>query len=91
MNVSVDVRVHDQSGSWLAKVRVVQDGHRTDHRVTVTADDLARYDASDAKDLVRRSFVFLLAREPNTSILRDFGITEIEHHFPDYPSAIRRR
>lgn len=91
MNVSVAVRVENNAGSWLATVRVVQDGRRTDHRVTVTPEDLARYGASDVKDLVQRSFVFLLGREPNTSILPAFGITEIERYFPDYAKVIASR
>jgi hypothetical protein len=88
MNVSVDVNVADQNGTWVATVQVVQDGRRTEHRVTVGPDDLARYGAADVADLVRRSFVFLLAREPNTSILREFRITEIERYFADYAKAI---
>jgi hypothetical protein len=90
VNVSVDVKVAEQDGTWVATVRVVQDGRRTEHRVTVGPDDLARYGASDVADLVRRSFVFLLAREPNTSILREFRIIEIERYFPDYRTKIQR-
>ncbi|HEV8469816.1 MAG TPA: hypothetical protein VGR46_09435 [Candidatus Limnocylindria bacterium] len=90
MNVSVDVSVAKQDTGWVATVRVVQDGRRTEHRVTVGSDDLVRYGASDVTDLVRRSFVFLLARESNTSILRDFRIIEIERYFPEYRGAIRR-
>jgi len=33
---------------------------------------------------VRRSFAFLLAREPNTSILREFSLGTIEQYFPEY-------
>ncbi len=87
--MSVDVRVSEDQSGWIATVRVDQDGRRTEHRVRVTADDLKRYGASDALDLVRRSFGFLLAREPNTSILREFRIAEIERYFPDYREAIR--
>lgn len=47
-------------------------------------------DASEA-ELVRESFVFLLEREPATSILRDFSLEVIGRYFPEYPSAIRRR
>ncbi len=90
MNMSVAVRVEDNAGSWLATVRVVQDGRRSAHRVMVTPEDLARYGASDVKDLVQRSFVFLLGREPNTSILPAFAITEIERYFPEFRSTIGR-
>jgi hypothetical protein len=40
-------------------------------------------------DLVRRSFEFLLEREPASSILREFRITDIERYFPEYPTVIR--
>lgn len=90
MNLSIDVRVGGGDGDRVATVRVMQDGRRTEHRVNVSQADLERYGASDVRDLVRRSFVFLLAREPNTSILSAFRITEIERYFPDFRKAIAR-
>jgi hypothetical protein len=89
MNVSVNVKVTG-TDPWVATVRVVQEGRRSEHRVTVTGADLERYGASDAKGLVHRSFVFLLGREPNTSILPEFRITEIERNFPEFPKVISR-
>jgi len=41
-------------------------------------------------ELVRRSFEFLLAREPATSILRRFSLEQIGDYFPEYPAEIRR-
>jgi hypothetical protein len=63
----------------------------TDHEVTVRAADLARLapGAADPEDLVRRSFGFLLAREPNTSILRRFDLPVIGRYFPEYEREIR--
>ena len=91
MNVSVDVKVEERGDSSLATVRVVQDGNRTQHVVTVMPEDLERYGATDVGDLVHRSFVFLLGREANTSIQREFRITDIERYFPEYPKAITAR
>ena len=85
------MRVEPIPGGWVATVDVKQRGAATQHRVTVGRDDLARYGATDAADLVRRSFDFLLAREPNTSILREFRITEIERYFAEFPTVIRER
>ncbi len=90
MPASTEVRVARGEGGWTATVSVEQRGTRTEHRVTVRDEDLERYGATDAADLVRRSFEFLLAREPNTSILRAFRITEIERYFPEYAATIRR-
>lgn len=89
--MSVDVSVERGESGWTATVRVEQRGTRTEHRVTVRDEDLSRYGATDSADLVRRSFDFLLEREPNTSILREFRITEIERYFPEYQETIRAR
>ena len=37
--------------------------------------------------LLEKSFDFLLAREPNTSILSQFKIEVISQYFPDYVGA----
>ena len=49
---------------------------RPSHAVTVATADLERLDpgATDPTDLVRRSFEFLLEREPKESILRTFDL-----------------
>jgi hypothetical protein len=38
---------------------------------------------ANAKRLFKESFRFLLEREPNTSILRSFHITDISRYFPN--------
>ena len=40
--------------------------------------------------LVRKSFEFLLAREPKESILRSFNLKEINTYFPEYEEEIRK-
>jgi hypothetical protein len=88
---SIDVKVERTDSGYVATVRVRAGADRTEHRVGVAEEDLERYGATDAADLVRRSFAFLLEREPATSILREFRITEIERYFPEYATAIRSR
>jgi hypothetical protein len=39
-------------------------------------------------ELVKASFAFLLAREPNTSILRSFDLSVIAKYFPEYEATI---
>ena len=46
---------------------------------------------TSVEDLVRRSFEFLLEREPKESILRRFDLEDISRYFPDYEREIRRR
>jgi hypothetical protein len=38
--------------------------------------------------LIHDSFEFLLAREPNTSILRNFDLSVIAQYFPEYEKVI---
>jgi hypothetical protein len=89
--VDVEVRCEPQGAGWTCRVRISGDGPATEHEVTVSAADLARLapDAIDPDDLVRRSFAFLLAREPNTSILRRFDLSVIGTYFPEYEREIR--
>ena len=73
---------------WTCRVRV---DDATEHLVGVTPADLERLapGSSDPEDLVRRSFEFLLAREPKESILRSFDLPVIGRYFPDYEREIR--
>tara|TARA_E500000178_G_C16458181_1_gene503192 strand:- start:46 stop:324 length:279 start_codon:yes stop_codon:yes gene_type:complete len=41
------------------------------------------------EELLRFSFLFLLEREPNTSILSEFKIDVIGHYFPEYKRKIQ--
>ena len=84
-----NVRI-ERLGSGQFRVRVVDAG--TVHLVSIPADmtgDPAL--GSDPESLVRESFVFLLEREPATSILRSFSLDVIGRYFPEYPREIRRR
>jgi len=62
--------------------------------VTVSQEELKRWGSgtakSDVEDLVRRSFDFLLQREPPSSILRTFDLSVIERYFPEYDRIIRK-
>ncbi|MDD5251277.1 MAG: hypothetical protein PHT12_01415 [Patescibacteria group bacterium] len=61
------------------------------HRVTVSPEDLRDFGAGgDAADLVRRSFEFLLEREPDSSILEEFDLKDISRYYPEYREEIRR-
>jgi len=44
-----------------------------------------------AEELLRESFLFLLERESNTSILTSFDLPLIGRYFPDYEQEIRTR
>jgi hypothetical protein len=88
-----DVICAPAGDGWSCDV-AIGDGERvvTTHRVTVAGADLARLDpgAASPEDLVRRSFAFLVDREPPSSILREFDLMVIGRYFPEFEAAIRR-
>jgi hypothetical protein len=43
------------------------------------------------EELIRRSFEFLLRREPKESILGSFHLSKIAIYFPEYEQDIRER
>jgi hypothetical protein len=84
--IAVTVR---NSGDGHVALVTVNDRETTRHRVRVSPAERERYGTADVAELVKRSFEFLLAREPNTSILREFDLGTIERYFPEYAREIR--
>jgi hypothetical protein len=83
------VRIHESGDRHVAEV-AVNDRETTTHRVRISRAERERYGTDDVADLVRRSFEFLLEREGNTSILREFDLSTIERYFPEYAREIVR-
>jgi hypothetical protein len=79
--------VRESEDGWVADV-TVHDRATTTHRVRVSRAERDRFGGGDVALLVRRSFEFLLEREANTSILREFDLSTIERYFPDYAREI---
>ena len=75
------------------RVRVVESGSETTHDVIVSANDYTRLTNGkiELEEVVRRSFEFLLEREPKESILTRFDLSVIGRYFPEYEREIRRR
>ena len=72
----------------------VREGQRetTTHQVTVPERLGQRLELrDDLERVVRESFRFLLEREPATSILAQFSLSDISRSFPEYPSELERR
>jgi hypothetical protein len=84
----IAVSVRESGDGHVAEI-TVKDRETTTHRVRVSRAERERYGAEDVADLVKRSFEFLLAREPNTSILREFDLSTIERYFSEYPRQMR--
>jgi hypothetical protein len=87
-SITIKGEVNDKG--WLMHV-TVGDRTQTTHVVRISRAEYERYGGGEISDLVRRSFDFLLDREPNTAILREFDLGTIERYFPEYATAMTRR
>lgn len=86
----VDVKASPEGSGWRCEVTVEHSGSRTEHTVRVSAADMERWGGGrPAEDLVRRSFDFLLEREPPESILRTFDLAVIQRYFPEFDHHLR--
>ena len=75
------------------RVVVSEEGSRTTHCVTVDSSYHRKLTAGavSPEELVRRSFEFLLEREPKESILETFALPVIARYFPEYEREILAR
>ncbi len=63
----------------------------TKHKVRMSEKVYKDLSASKISEieLIKNSFEFLLERESNQSILKEFDLEIIENYFPEYPSTIK--
>jgi hypothetical protein len=85
----IDVTATTTTSGWICEVRLR--GSDRVYHVSLANADLQRLapGMTDPEDLVRRSFDFLLLREPPDSILPSFELPLIGRYFPEYEREIR--
>jgi hypothetical protein len=89
----MEITVRPAAGGWVCEVAVEHEGERSRHSVSVSESDLRRWGRGQGdeavEDLVRRSFDFLLEREPPSSILPRFDLSVIQRYFPEYDQELK--
>jgi hypothetical protein len=90
MAATIQVKKKDE-GSF--RVVVLEGRSQTSHLVSLQEDYCRKLTGGKvaAEELVRRSFEFLLEREPKESILREFDLPVIGRYFPEYEREIKKR
>jgi hypothetical protein len=75
------------------EVNIEENGSSTRHEVTVDDGFIQGLTGGtmSKRELVKKSFEFLLAREPKESILLKFHLKEIGRYFPDYEKQFSRK
>ena len=83
----------EKTGNLEFRVRIIEKGSESTHTVTLKQDDYARLTGGkiEPEELVRRSFEFLLEREPKESILSRFDLSVISRYFPEFEREIKRK
>jgi len=92
MAAQITVDTQQKGDAWECRVTIAEGTSQTVHTVAVERtyrDKLAGTEVP-VEQLVRRSFEFLLAREPKESILRSFSLALIGRYFPEYEGEMRR-
>jgi hypothetical protein len=89
----IDAKCHADDDGWTCAVTLSDKRGRSAHQVRVARQDMNRLapGATVPDDLVRRSFEFLLEREPRQSILASFDLPLIGRYFPEYEATIIER
>lgn len=84
----IDVQTIDDN---TFEVTVEEGGGTTKHTVTVDDEYYEKLTGGQIskEELVKRSFEFLLEREPRESIFSQFTLQTITSYFPSYESEIR--
>jgi hypothetical protein len=86
----IDVQCRSVGEGWACAVTLEDQRGTGVHQVRVARHDLERLapGATAPDNLVRRSFEFLLAREPRQSILPAFDLPLIGRYFPEYEATM---
>ena len=87
-----DITVNESDRGPQAFDVSVQDGGKTSsYRVSVPSELSDKLGGVAPETLVRESFVFLLEREPASSILSEFSLSVISRYFPEYLDEMKSR
>ena len=76
-------------GARRFRVHIRDGAVETSHLVSVP--ERPEFEGEDTERPLRASFEFLLEREPPSSILAGFELSDIARYFPDYWDELARR
>jgi hypothetical protein len=90
----ITVTSANKDSGWTFGVQIAEANGQTRHSVTLSRVEFERLTegkSTTPEALIRRSFEFLLEREPKHLILRQFDLADISRYFPEYSKEIRTR
>ena len=89
----IQVDAQEKANTFECAVSVADERSTRHFAVTVKKSDYQKLTGGNVpvEELVRKSFEFLLEREPKESILSQFDLMVISHYFPEYERTIQKR
>ena len=94
MDAQISVVSSPGGDGWTCTVQITEANGQTRHSVTLRRSDFQQLTAgkeTTPETLVKKSFEFLLEREPKHHILRQFDLPAIGKYFPDFHAEILKR
>jgi len=72
-------------------VTIEEEGSFSEHTVSLEDDYYRKLTGgkTSKEELIKKSFEFLLEREPKESILSEFNLRIIKNYFPEYEKEIK--
>ncbi|RMG40656.1 MAG: hypothetical protein D6719_10350 [Candidatus Dadabacteria bacterium] len=88
---TIQIKQNTAENGWKFDVTVDDGRGSSKHSVTLSKALYDKLTAGDItpEDLIRKSFNFLLEREPKESILSSFDLSVISRYFPEYERVIK--
>ena len=85
-------QISSQEGGFIFDVMVKEGSEATHHRVGLRQSYYDQLSGGKIapEELVKRSFEFLLEREPKEAILRAFNLRDISNYFPEFEKEITK-
>ncbi|KAF0131467.1 MAG: hypothetical protein FD139_2070 [Methylocystaceae bacterium] len=86
---AIDARMIEDGDPFVFDVTVRDQGSETQHRVTLSQNDLLRFGGgADAQRFISAAFRFLLDREAKESILARFDMSDVAGYFPEFEQKL---
>lgn len=90
---NINIKKQEKSGNlWKFSVEVGEKDDRIKYSVEIEEEYWEKLTEKKIgpRELVKKSFEFLLKREPKESILKKFNLREISKYFPEYEEEIKK-
>jgi len=90
---NINIKQKEQGDGWVFEVEIDEDDSKSSYSVELLKEDYERLTDGkiEPKELIEKSFNFLLERESKESILKKFNLMDIARYFPEYEDEIKER